>query len=224
MRLVKITSKALKLSPKHLFGSRKGRSVASRSETPSFGAASSSSSSSDESSSSVLKGESLTPTSVLGRGGGGGGGGGGVWAGSNLELARAFGLIDRDGDGILSRKELEALLSRLGSRDEVAVMLSEVGCHGEGEDAAVSIEELLSRVGPACGPACDDAELRETFEFFDADHDGKITAEELLGVFAAFGDERCTLEECRRMISEVDKNGDGFVCFEDFTRMMELPR
>ncbi|KAF8028855.1 hypothetical protein BT93_E1505 [Corymbia citriodora subsp. variegata] len=216
MRLIKITSKALKLSPKHLFGSRKGRSVASRSDPPSFGSGTASSSLSDDSTSSVHKHESLTPTSVL-RGGGGG------WAGDR-ELFRAFGLIDRDGDGILSRKELEALLSRLGNRDEVAVMLSEVGCHGEGEDAAVSIEELLTRVGPACGEACDDAELRETFEFFDADHDGKITAEELLGVFAALGDERCTIEECRRMIAEVDKNGDGFVCFKDFAQMMALQR
>ncbi|KAI3412516.1 uncharacterized protein J3R85_017212 [Psidium guajava] len=217
MRLIKITSKALSLSPKHLFGSRKGQSVASRCDPPSFGSGTTSSSSlSDGSPSSVRKRESLTPTSVLA-------GGRGDWAG-NLELARAFGLIDRDGDGIISRKELEALLSRLGSRDEVSVMLSEVGCHGEGEDATVSIEELLSRVGSACGPACDDAELRETFEFFDADHDGRITAEELLQVFTALGDDRCTIEECKRMIAEVDKNGDGFVCFEDFAQMMELQR
>jgi calcium-binding protein CML len=26
------------------------------------------------------------------------------------------------------------------------------------------------------------------------------------------------------MIAVVDKNGDGFVCFEDFCRMMELQR
>lgn len=216
MRLIKITSKALRLgSPKHLFGSRKGRSVGSRSDPPSFGSGTTASSlSSDDSSTPVHKRESLTPTSVLGGVG---------WRG-DPELSRAFGLIDRDGDGVVSRKELEALLSRLGSRDEVAVMLSEVGCHGEGEDAAVSIEELLSRVGSACAPACDDAELKETFEFFDADHDGRITAEELLGVFKALGDERCTLEECRRMIAEVDKNGDGFVCFDDFAQMMELQR
>ncbi|XP_030517917.2 probable calcium-binding protein CML36 isoform X2 [Rhodamnia argentea] len=214
MRIIKISSKALRLSPKQFFGSRKGRSVASRSDPPSFGSGTTSSSLSDGSSSSVHKREALTPTSVLG---------GGDWAG-NLELSRAFGLIDRDGDGIISRKELEALLSRLGSRDEVAVMLSEVGCHGEGEDAAVSIEELLSRVGTACGPVCDDAELRETFEFFDEDHDGRITAEELLRVFTALGDDRCTLEDCRRMIAEVDKNGDGFVCFEDFAQMMDLQR
>ena len=69
-----------------------------------------------------------------------------------------------------------------------------------------------------------DEELRETFEVFDTDGDGKITAEELQRVLAAIGDERCTLEDCRRMIAEVDKNGDGVVCLEDFTRLMVLSK
>jgi hypothetical protein len=67
-------------------------------------------------------------------------------------------------------------------------------------------------------------ELREAFEVFDTDRDGRISAEELLRVFRAIGDERCTLEECRRMIAGVDKNRDGFVCFEEFSVMMELQR
>ena len=71
---------------------------------------------------------------------------------------------------------------------------------------------------------CGDEELRETFEVFDTDGDGKITAEELMRVLAAIGDERCTLEDCGRMIAEVDKNGDGEVCFEDFSRLMILSK
>ncbi|GMY19735.1 putative cox1/oxi3 intron 2 protein [Fagus crenata] len=131
---------------------------------------------------------------------------------SHLELAQSFKLVDPD-NGMVSRKELEALLTRLGaeppSQEEVTMMLSEVDRNGEG---CISVEALLSRVGSAC-----DTELRETFDFFDTDHDGKITAEELLSVFSAIGDERCTLDDCRRMIDGVDKNGDGFVCFEDFS-------
>lgn len=141
----------------------------------------------------------------------------------HVELMQAFKLIDRDNDGMVSRRELEALLTRLGgeppSQEEVTMMLREVE-EAEGS-GCISVEALMNRVGSACGPACD-SELREAFDFFDTDHDGKITAEELLSVFTAFGDDRCTLEDCRRMIHSVDKNGDGFVCFEDFSRMMEL--
>jgi calcium-binding protein CML len=122
--------------------------------------------------------------------------------------------------GLVTRKELEALLSRMGveppSEEELTMVLRESGGDGEG---CISLEALLSRMGSAC-----DSELRETFDFFDADHDGRITAEELLGVFTAIGDERCTLEDCQRMLAGVDKNGDGFVCFDDFSRMMGLQR
>ena len=100
-------------------------------------------------------------------------------------------------------------------------MLSEVDREGDG---CISVEAFMSRVGPACDPACDSEDLKEVFEVFDTDHDGKISAEELLRFFQSIGDERCTLEECRRMIEGVDRNKDGFVCFEDFSRMMELQR
>ncbi|CAN4118491.1 unnamed protein product [Withania somnifera] len=81
--------------------------------------------------------------------------------------------------------------------------------------------ELLFVNGDGCVSL---QELRDTFDFFDVNHDGKITAEELFNVFTTIGEERCTLEDCRRMISGVDKNGDGFVCFEDFCLMMEQQR
>ncbi|KAI5318067.1 hypothetical protein L3X38_037775 [Prunus dulcis] len=227
MKLIKISSKSL--SPKRLFRSKKDRSAVSRrsSDPLSFesGTASSSSSSSSDSlhkpGTGAEAGGIGTPTSVLPERSG-------DWSDFStdlqLDMAQAFKLIDRDNDGVVSIKELEALLSRLGadppSQEEVMLMLSEVDREGNG---SISLEALLNRVGPVCGPAAD-SELRDAFEVFDSDHDGKISAEELLNVFTAIGDDRCTLEDCRRMIAGVDKNGDGFVCFEDFARMMELQR
>ncbi|KAF4373614.1 hypothetical protein CsatB_016173 [Cannabis sativa] len=215
--------KNLKLSPKRLFRSSKdsNKLSSSTSDPPSFGSGSStsSSSSSDASTSHNLKSVgSVTPTSVLPD----------QWSDystdTHSELNQAFKLIDRDNDGIVSRKELEALLLRLSgcdgaSEEVVATMLSEVDCDGDG---SISVEALMSRVGPvACEP---ESELQEVFNFFDTDRDGKISAEELLSFFVTIGDERCTLDDCRRMIDGVDKNGDGFVCFEDFSRMMDLQR
>ncbi|XP_062117941.1 probable calcium-binding protein CML36 [Humulus lupulus] len=218
--------KNLKLSPKRLFRSSKADKLSpSKSDPPSFGSGSSTSSSSlsDASTSDNLKsgptnGGSVTPTSVLRD-----------WpdysTDSHLELNQAFKLIDRDNDGIVSRKEIEALLLLVGgwTSEVVATMLSEVDHDGDG---SISVEALMSRVGPAaCEPAGDsESELQEVFNFFDQDRDGKISAEELLSFFETIGDDRCTLDDCRRMIDGVDKNGDGFVCFEDFSRMMELQR
>lgn len=215
--------KIANINPKNIFRSRKKSRSVSRSDTSSFSSGALFSDSSDythnhNSSEAGLKTNgSATPTSVLptrsheisaDE-----------WSSELCELVQAFKVIDRDGDGKITRAELGALLSRVGadppSEEELSVMLSEVDRDGDG---CISLEEL-----GAMSSACE-AELREAFDFFDADHDGKITAEELLCVFTSIGDGRCTLEDCRRMISGVDKNNDGFVCLEDFTKMMGQQR
>ncbi|GMH20187.1 hypothetical protein Nepgr_022028 [Nepenthes gracilis] len=219
------------ISPKRLFRSKK-----SRSEPPSFNTANSFSSDGSASSSWSDKKDrqthrSSTPTSVLPArscaqeitreiSGGWSNGCGDLY----YELAEAFKLIDRDGDGRITKPELEALFCSIGasppSDEEIEAMLREIDRDGDG---CISLEEFCA-VSPAFVPASDSAELREAFDVFDADHDGKITAEELLNVLTAILDERCTLEDCRGMIKNADKNGDGFVCFEDFALMMEHQR
>ncbi|XP_057468372.1 probable calcium-binding protein CML35 [Actinidia eriantha] len=205
-----------RINPKQFFRSKKSRSV-SRSE-PSSSSSSlsdfSDSSSTHNRKSETGKGTPGTPTSVLP------GNSPEISVGEYSELVMAFNMIDRDGDGKITMKELAAVLSRVGaappSEEEILGMLGEVDRDGDG---CISLEEF-GAIGAAFAPPSCDQELREAFDFFDADHDGRITAEELKAVFSAIGDERCTLEECKRMIGGVGTNGDGFVCFEDFARMM----
>ncbi|TMW86545.1 hypothetical protein EJD97_021240 [Solanum chilense] len=198
--------------PKKLFKSKKKRSI-SRSENTSFGSVTTSSSSS---------GSVTTPTSVLPSTTT-------QWpseisAEVYSELVQAFQMIDGDGDGKIHKEELSAILTRVGSdpptEEELVQLLNEVDVNGDG---CISLQEF-GAISSAFGPPSCDSEMRDTFEFFDANHDGKITAEELFNVFRTIGDGLCTLEECRRMIRGVDKNGDGFVCFEDFSLMMEQQR
>ncbi|XP_052171982.1 probable calcium-binding protein CML36 [Diospyros lotus] len=204
---------ATKLNPKRLLSSKKTRSL-SRSDLPSFGSGSSSSEPGKATPQSVLpsiSSETLGDWSE-------------VSAETHLELSQAFKMIDKDGDGKITRGELEAVLRRVGaeplSEEEMASMLGDIDVDGDG---CISLAEF-GAMGPAFSPPACDSELRDAFDVFDADQDGRITAEELRVVFAAIGDERCTLEDCRRMISGVDKNGNGFVCFEDFARMMDWRR
>ncbi|KAC9819671.1 hypothetical protein E3N88_45219 [Mikania micrantha] len=208
---------AEKLTPKSLFRSKKHSKV-SRSESSSFKSSITTSSESPE---------SRTPTSVLQTHSQGASSDelSEISADVQYELVQAFRIIDTDGDGRITRSELEALLSRIGgsepiSQDELRSMINEIDTDGDG---SISLQEF-GLISAAFGPPSGDDELRCAFEFFDADHDGMITAEELFAVFEFIGDGRCTLDECKRMISSVDKNGDGFVCFEDFTRMMEQQR
>ncbi|KAK9154731.1 hypothetical protein Sjap_002211 [Stephania japonica] len=122
---------------------------------------------------------------------------------SDYELSQAYNLVtkgvDASGCDVISAADLELLLSRSVSDDFAAALVADPEA-----------------------PSAADHGLRDAFRVFDADGDGKISAEELWEVFAAIGDEGCTLEDCRRMISGVDSDGDGFVCFEDFQRMMMM--
>ncbi|GAB4842723.1 hypothetical protein Ancab_012698 [Ancistrocladus abbreviatus] len=219
------TMKLIKsINPKQLFQIKKSRSIAIP-EVPSFASSSSSSSDSSSSRHTEKKGQKThrpaTPTSVLAAARGISGKLSLSDAVASGDICFSFKLIDRDGDGKITKCELEALFSRLGasppSEEETAAIMREIDIDGDG---CISFEEFEA-ISPAFGPISDLVELQQTFEVFDANHDGKISAEELLKVFSAIGDEQCTLEDCKRMISSVDKNANGFVCFEDFARMMD---
>ncbi|CAM0950317.1 unnamed protein product [Alopecurus aequalis] len=107
----------------------------------------------------------------------------------------------------VTRRELEvALRSVVSTEEELATMLAEA-------ESGLALEVIAAA-------AADEGELRDIFAVFDADGDGRISAEELRAVLSSLGDDRCSVEDCRRMIGGVDTDGDGFVCFDEFTRMM----
>lgn len=54
---------------------------------------------------------------------------------------------------------------------------------------------------------------------YDLDGDGKISAEELWDVMKKLG-EKCSLEKCRKMVKEVDSDGDGYINSDEFMTMM----
>ncbi len=65
-------------------------------------------------------------------------------------------------------------------------------------------------------------QVREAFESMDVDHNGYISASDLLAVFNGIGDP-LTDEEALKMIQEADINNDGLVDFEDFNNVGDLP-
>ncbi|KAF3336812.1 putative calcium-binding protein CML18 [Carex littledalei] len=114
----------------------------------------------------------------------------------------------------ISRQELETVLRRICTDPPTDEEVSAIVAAGDGE-GCISIADL-SKICESDG----EEELKEAFKVFDANGDGKISAEELLEVFAAMGD-ACTIDDCKRMIGGVDSDGDGLVCFGDFAKMME---
>jgi centrin-1 len=62
-------------------------------------------------------------------------------------------------------------------------------------------------------------EIKEAFELFDSEGTGAIDSKELKVAMRALGFEP-KKEEVRRIIQDIDKNGEGFIKFEDFMEIM----
>ena len=131
-----------------------------------------------------------------------------------------FDQYDKNKDGKISCDELREVLSALGPQttyEEAKRAMLEIDKDGNGYIDLDEFAELI--VG---GSGCGDKELKDAFDLYDLDKNGLISASELHAVMKKLG-QRCSLKDCRKMISSVDKDGDGNVNFEEFKVMMTKP-
>jgi calcium-binding protein CML len=122
------------------------------------------------------------------------------------ELTRVFELFDKDGDGRITREEMEESLRKLGMpvpADELASMIARIDANGDGCVDVEEFEELYRDVmagdkKQAEGGKGQDEDMRVAFRVFDANGDGYITVDELGAVLASLGlKQGRTAEECR---------------------------
>ncbi|GFQ08588.1 probable calcium-binding protein cml10 [Phtheirospermum japonicum] len=143
----------------------------------------------------------------------------------STQLKQVFNLIDTNRDGKLSTLELKQVLLILGHEtksagQEAEAMVSEMDFDGDG---FVDLDEFMRIMKNHDSPnhgVFRESEIMEAFRVFDADSDGLISAEELHRVLARLW--KCSVRECRKMIKGVDRDGDGFVNFEEFKTMMNV--
>ncbi|WVZ65194.1 hypothetical protein U9M48_014602 [Paspalum notatum var. saurae] len=119
----------------------------------------------------------------------------------------------------ISKKDLQELMVKLGKVDAAGEARRMICVADQNKDGYVDLEEFMEvhKNGVPLG------DIRRAFFVFDRNADGKISAEEVMEVLHQLG-ESCSLDQCRRMVREVDRNGDGFVDMDDFMAMMTRPR
>lgn len=145
--------------------------------------------------------------------------------GSMEEVQKIFNKFDKNGDGKISSTELKDVLGALGSDtsdDEVKRIMAEIDTDGDGYIDLKEFADFYRRSdqnGATNDGSNNSKELRDAFDLYDIDKNGKISASELHKVLKSLG-EKCSLGDCRRMITSVDADGDGCVNFEEFKKMM----
>ncbi|KAJ0500111.1 putative EF-hand domain-containing protein [Helianthus annuus] len=138
------------------------------------------------------------------------------------DYEKVFNKFDANGDGKISISELGSILAALGGgsvtpENELKVVMAEIDTDNDG---FIDLQEFIAFQNRGCnGSDCDNKELREAFDLYDQDKNGKISANELFSVLKSLG-EKCSLKDCRKMIKSVDVDGDGCVNFEEFKKMM----
>lgn len=134
------------------------------------------------------------------------------------ELRSAFRLIDKNGDGRVSKEELiEIYKDSMGSIDpirDVENVMKNVDTDGSGFidytefiQATLRQDILFSKKN-----------LETAFRLFDKDGSGSISAKELKETLS--GGELMADEVWREIIQEVDQNGDGEIDLKEFQALL----
>lgn len=141
---------------------------------------------------------------------------------SSDDLKRVFEMFDKNGDGRISKNELRDSLENLGifiPDHELANMIQKIDVNGDG---CLDIDEFETLYKTIMAERDVEEDMRDAFNVFDQNGDGFITVDELRSVLGSLGlTQGKNVEDCRRMIMNVDIDGDGRVDYKEFRQMMK---
>ncbi|OMJ80209.1 hypothetical protein SteCoe_19570 [Stentor coeruleus] len=130
----------------------------------------------------------------------------------------AFKVLDKNGDGRISREELiEAYRVQMGefaAMEEVEKIMKKADANNSG---FIDYTEFVMASAEANTLICN-KNLEDAFKAFDTDGSGKISAKELKQVLGS--KLRARDKIWKKLIMEVDENGDGELDIDEFKSMM----
>ncbi|KAJ8550203.1 hypothetical protein K7X08_033910 [Anisodus acutangulus] len=132
-------------------------------------------------------------------------------------LKAMFANMDTDNSGTITYEELKSGLARLGSKlseAEVKQLMEAADVDGNG---TIDYIEFVTATMHRHRLERDD-HLFKAFQYFDTDHSGFITRDELESAMKEYGmGDEATIKE---IIAEVDTDHDGRINYEEFCAMM----
>ncbi|CAB9507571.1 MAP kinase-activated protein kinase 2 (Fragment) [Seminavis robusta] len=142
---------------------------------------------------------------------------------ARAEIDEIFRVLDADCSGQLTKDEVQK-----GFADFYKKKLSEVEVDDLFEKVNFSHSGAISYSEFVCvclmqTDGLQEKRLRAAFDEFDIDRSGSISENELKQIFGACeGNEVIDEEAINAILAQVDGNGDGEICFDEFQTMMSL--
>ena len=84
----------------------------------------------------------------------------------------------------------------------------------------ITLDEFMEIVMPRLPDRHSKEYIQKIFQYFDLENNGKITARHLKKIAQEIG-ENLSDEELKEIMEEADRDGDGYIGFEDFYRIMK---
>lgn len=142
------------------------------------------------------------------------------------EFKEAFRMIDIDGEGSISSKELAGVVKALGQdipETELVEFINEIDTDG---NRTIDFPEFVTLMTKRMKDSDVEEELRETFNAFDIAVNADpsvITGAKIKKLFQNVQVE-LTDEEVQDMMNEADLDKDGVVSWEDFYGMIQTKK
>ncbi len=137
----------------------------------------------------------------------------------SYQFKSLFYKADTDHNGLISYPELKALMDKSGcpcSEAELQDYVNDVDINENGE---IDVNSFLDIIENYQKENDTEEELQEVFKIFDKNNTKLITVQNVLDIFSKI-DENIKEEEILQMFKECDLDHDGYLNYQEFTRMI----
>ena len=139
-----------------------------------------------------------------------------------VNACKLFNQIDTSGDGKITQAELLKGLSERYKSDTLETDVANIFKNLDMDNNGYIEYEEFVRAAVSKERFLNENVLRFAFRYFDKDGSGEITFNEIEEVFKqSIADKNKVHESLKKIISEVDTNGDGVISFDEFSTVMK---
>ena len=139
-----------------------------------------------------------------------------------VNACKLFNQIDVNGDGKVNKSELlKGLQSKIKS-DTLAEDVDQIYKNIDMDNNGYIEYEEFVRAAVSKERFLNENVLRFAFRYFDKDGSGEITFDEIEAIFKeSVTDKTNVHDSLKKIIDEVDTNGDGIISFTEFSDIMK---